>query len=499
MSTGKTPNTKCDTLDLKTQFEGLYSQLSELKPQSDEKKTLFKVKAVNVAYQYQVAPKEKPRLLTKQHFESLNALRRNENVVLLKPDKGNGVALLNKSDYITKMNDIISDTNKFQPENLDTTHKIEKLINSKLKHMLNLSLIDMKTYIELRPRGTKMSHMYGLPKLHKPRMPMRPIVAMINSPYHKLAQWLANILKPIEDILARHALKDVFEFSELVSHFNCSNTYMVSYDVNSLFTNVPLEETIDIICQYASIVQIPPVLLKELSLLCTKNTNFTFNGKIYRQIDGVAMGSPLGPILANIFMSHLEKHGKLSAIINRTLFYKRYVDDTFVLCRNKNDAEQILADLNNVHPNIKFTMEAEANDEISFLDLRLKRLPNGSIEKTIYHKETWSGQYLNFNSYCPIQYKRGLVKTLAYRVRRLCSESVLDSELTKVKNTLIENGYPARFIDKHLKLDNADLTDKELKAEKKQVFLNLSYKGDNLSIVNVEKIKKTCGIHFSSS
>ena len=105
--------------------------------------------------------------------------------------------------------------------------------------------------------------------------------------------------------------------------------FSVSYDVNSLFTNVPLEETIDIICQYASIVQIPSVLLKELLLLCTRNTNFTFNGKIYRQIDGVAMGSPLGPILANIFMSNLEKHGKLSAIINKTLFYKRYVDDTF--------------------------------------------------------------------------------------------------------------------------------------------------------------------------
>ena len=243
----------------------------------------------------------------------------------------------------------------------------------------------------------------------------------------------------------------------------------------------------------------PTVLLKELLLLCTKNTNFTFNGKINRQIDGVAMGSPLGPILANILMSHLEKHGKLSAIINRTLFYKRYVDDTFVLCRNKNDAEQILADLNNVHPNIKFTMEAEANDEISFLDLRLKRLPNVSIKKTIYHRETWSGQYLNFNSYCPIQYKRGLVKTLAYRVRRLCPESVLDSELTKVKNTLIESGYPARFIDKHFKVDNTDSTNKELKAEKKQVFLNLSYKGDNLLMLTSRRLRKLVAFTFPAA
>ena len=325
---------------------------------------------------------------------------------------------------------------------------------------------------------------------------MRPIVAVINSPYHKLAQWLANILKPIEDILSRHALKDVFEFSELVNHFNCSNTYMVSYDVNSLFTNVPLEETVDIIGQYASIVQIPPVLLY---CYVRKTPTLPLMVKFTSQIDGVAMGSPLGPILANIFMSHLEKHGKLSAIINRTLFYKRYVDGTFVLCRNKNDAEQILADFINVHHNNKFTMEAEANDEISFLDLRLIRLPNGSIEKTIYHKETWSGQYLNFNSYCPIQYKIGLVKTLAYRVRRLCSESVLDFEFTKVKNTLIENGYPARFIDKHLKLDNADSTDKELKAEKKQVFLNLSYKGDNLSMSTSKRLRKLVEFTFPAA
>ena len=172
----------------------------------------------------------------------------------------------------------------------------------------------------------------------------------------------------------------------------------------------------------------PRALLNKLFLLFTENTSFTFKSRIYRQIDGVAMGSQLGLIIANIFMSHLEKHGKLSAIINRTLFYKRYVDDTFVLCRNKNDAEQILADMTNAHPNIKYTIKVKANDKNSFLDLKLKRLTNGSIEKTIYHKETWSGQYLNFNSYCPVQHKRGLVKTLAYRVRYLCSESVVNSQ-----------------------------------------------------------------------
>ena len=84
---------------------------------------------------------------------------------------------------------------------------------------------------------------------------------------------------------------------------------MVSFDVKSLFTNVPLEYTIDLILKRIFdngelSTDITRSEMKEMLTLCTKNVHFTFNGDIYLQTDGVAMGSPLGPVLAGIFMVH---------------------------------------------------------------------------------------------------------------------------------------------------------------------------------------------------
>ena len=88
---------------------------------------------------------------------------------------------------------------------------------------------------------------------------------------------------------------------------------MVSFDVVSLFTNVPLDETIDIIIKRIYDkkeinTDIPKKEMRELLYLCTKNAHFTLNNKTYLQVDGVAMGSPLGPVLANIFMAELERN-----------------------------------------------------------------------------------------------------------------------------------------------------------------------------------------------
>ena len=86
---------------------------------------------------------------------------------------------------------------------------------------------------------------------------------------------------------------------------------MVSFDVASLFTNVPLEETIEIILKRIYInkeitTDMPKQEMKELLILFTKNVHFTFNNETYIQVDGVEMGSPLGPVLANIFKVELE-------------------------------------------------------------------------------------------------------------------------------------------------------------------------------------------------
>ena len=255
---------------------------------------------------------------------------------------------------------------------------------------------------------------------------------------------------------------------------------MYSADVQSLFTNVPLHETVDYICELVEkesdsfTFPLPTDLLKESLLICTENIDFHFINSPYRQIDGVAMGSPLGPVLADFFMSKIES--QISDEISELSFYKRYVDDTLIFCDSEQQFELFIQRMNNVHPNLRVTSEIESDGSIPFLDILISRRDDGSIKRSVYRKSTWSGQYLHFTSFSPMREKRALVKTLFARARKICSEDSLTTELETVKNTLLSNGYPHGFIDKHSQ--PCIRPPKPATAEKLKVYIELPFKGD---------------------
>ena len=148
-----------------------------------------------------------------------------------------------------------------------------------------------------------------------------------------------------------------------------NNFKLISYDVTSLFTSVPLDFRIDIILkriydENELNINIPKQQMRDLLLVCIKNVHFSYNRHIYTQADSVAIGSPLGPILAGIFMVELERtvfptlRGHMSP-------WKRYVNDTISNIKEES-IEHVLSTLNGYHDNIEFTYEIE-NDEASFL------------------------------------------------------------------------------------------------------------------------------------
>jgi hypothetical protein len=195
---------------------------------------------------------------------------------------------------------------------------------------------------------------------------------------------------------------------------------MVSFDVKSLFTNVPVNETIDIILnnlfpsnnsKYANFNKKD---FKKLIELAATDPHFTFDNKIYSQIDGVAMGVPIAPLLANVFMVHLEK------IINekcpagfKPIIYKRYVDDTFTTFKDKSNALAFLTFINNLHPNIKFTIEEESENKLSFLDMSIHHV-NNNFHTSIYRKATFTGLGMKYFSFCAKKFKVNTIKTLLY-------------------------------------------------------------------------------------
>ena len=286
---------------------------------------------------------------------------------------------------------------------------------------------------------------------------------------------------------------------------------MCSFDECSLFTNVPLDETIQICLTKLYSPPDPPTLprtvLKDLLEFATKKSHFIFDGQYYDQIYGVAMGSPLGPVLANIFVCHFEESWLTNNQFRPSIWF-RYVDDTFSLFDSKDTASRFLDFLNSRRPKIKFTMELEENREIPFLDVCIRRDHN-TFSTTIHHKKTFTGLYTKWDSFTPRKYKVNLIRTLTYRCLRICSKStILQSALSDLKNSLLQNGYPRGVINYNVN----DLLHKHkdkpsqptLTVPKKDVTLVLPYLGLHSDVitrrlkscVNNVMVSSTSGLFF---
>ena len=228
-------------------------------------------------------------------------------------------------------------------------------------------------------------------------------------------------------------MRDSFTFAD-ASHSlkDSNNLLMCSFDISSLFTNVPLEETINICADalYCDDSDPQPFISKavfiELMKSATSGVEFSFNDIIYNQTDGVAMGSPLGPALVNIFVGFYEE--KLFFQISKPSSYFRYVDDTFAIFRNEEESENFFNKLNCLHPSLKFTFEKEKSNYLPFLDVNVERTVTG-FETSVYRKPTFTGQYLRWESFSPTKQKTNLISTLVHRALMICTKSKLNVEI----------------------------------------------------------------------
>ena len=330
----------------------------------------------------------------------------------------------------------------------------------------------------MRPR------LYGLPKVHKAGCPLRPVLSMTGSPQYAASQWLCRILDPVVKRYNRHCVKDSFQFVEALREQPIPlHAHMCSFDIVSLFTNVPLEETIDICSKtlYHDNDIEPPsiteVSFRDLVLMLTSGVEFSFDDVMYRQIDGVSMGSPLGPVLANIFVGFYESEVPKSSW---PPFYCRFVDDVFSWFNCRSDSDNMLFLLNNLHPSLKFTCEHEQSGKLPYMDVLVEKSDAETLT-TVYRKPTFTGLYITWDSFCARKYKINLVRNLVLRARRICSSSKLQQEMDFLKSVFAKNGYPLDILD--------DLTTERLSTatipkygpDRCPVYLLLPWKGESSS------------------
>ena len=402
-------------------------------------------------------------MITPELKAAAKKLKNNEDLVIRKADKTSIYVLLNKNDYLTKIDNILDDTTKFKKIGRDPTSELKVKAN-KLIDALNAAQGDIKI-----PRiigDYKPGYLYGNVKTHKNNYPLRPIISQVLTPTYQLAKTLNSIITPY--VPSRFSLKSTNEFIDLI-HSNQAPGMLASLDVVSLFTNVPIDATIEIIIKHVynnsekTPPKIPKEILRQMLQLCTKEAPFKApNGKLYLQIDGVTMGSPLGPTFSNFYMGDLEER-TFNGILQKPAIYARYIDDVIVLINNQQD----IIDLQNCFQNnsvLQFTYELNVDNKLPFLDVLIDN-NTGSIKTTVYRKPTDEGHCLNANSECVQRYKDSVIFSYINRAFKITqSWHDFHLELNRIKQLLINNNYSNRNVDLQIR----KFLDKKMQPEVEQ-------------------------------
>ena len=159
--------------------------------------------------------------------------------------------------------------------------------------------------------------------------------------------------------------------------------------------------------------------------------------------------------------------------------------------------EKLLGDLNSAHGNIRFSYESESNNQLPFLDVRITRLVDGTQEREVFRKPTWTSQYTHFSSFVPLYQKRNLIRCLVRRSMIICTPNTIQAELCFLRRIFLQNGYPERLIDKTF--SSVKFESRPPSVSKKQVYMSLPFKGDHLTEVISRRLQKTVDTTFKAA
>lgn len=375
-----------------------------------------------------------------------------ENVIFTKADKGNTVVAMASNEYVQKTLEFLNPA-RYIILSKDPTEIFQKTVKTIINNCKSLfNDRDSSILTLMNPQSPKL---YSLIKLHKTGYPIRPVVSFFSAPSYKLSKKLIDIINHSTNFIAKFQIKNSLDLIRKIENLKIpSNSKLISFDVCNLFPSIPINDTIALVEELLSVKNVN--IVKKQDILaslktCLEQNYFEFNGTIYSSKEGLIMGNPLSPLLAEIFMDSLENKISKHPLFSKFVYWYRYVDDILACFTGTDRQLQLFLDyINNIHPNIKFTIEIENNNSINFLDLTISRKENKHVF-SIFHKPTHTDTTIHKSSCHPTQHKHAAFYSMIHRLITVpMINTNFQKELNIIKQIAINNGYTTQLINKIL-------------------------------------------------
>ena len=401
--------------------------------------------------------------ISENQYRSILWFQKNKPFKVVELDKNVGSAIISNELFESLTNDLLNDTFTYEEIDFDPTLRIKNEINDKLLNLCSEGLISNRLFKLLEVgNDCKLGSIRILPKIHKKKFGVRPTINYRNHPTSSLCALIDKLLKPFVVTSASY-LKDSQHLMQEVENkrFPLDST-LISGDFEALYTNLEHDLVLDYISNFmkdrlSDFKDLKIEGFKAILEMILKYNYFTFRDKFYLQIKGIAMGSKTGPSIANIFVHIVES---IWLEENKPLFYKRFIDDIFVILEKEGLLIKIDS-LKRAFGSLKLNLVIDKS--VDFLDLNIN-LDNvtGYLNFKVFFKSTKTFSYLLTSSNHPVFVFKNIPKSLFLRIRRICTKTedyiYFSIILTKY---LVLRGYNLKFINRIfsmvLNLDRIDI------------------------------------------
>ena len=421
--------------------------------------------------------------LSKTEQSELSKLINDKTIIIKPADKGGAVVVLSTEHYKTMIMQHLDDASTYKKLDLNIDMKIHKNLK-KLLHKYNKCFTESEKKF-LNEKSFETSNFYGLPKIHKSKvietaihsqntevvevrepcdLKVRPIVGGPNCPTRRLSYFLDTLLQPYLKHVKSY-IRDSVDFLNKCPREVDPDTEIVTFDVTSLYTSIPHEYGLKALGYFLTTFKeernprFNNQFILDAADFILKNNSLTFDSMFFLQLKGTAMGTVFAPTYANLTMAYHEIQvyfvikNTYSLVVSK--FFEenwfRFLDDCEILLNTKlikpND---LLTILNQVNPNLQFTMERSTTN-LPFLDIMINKTGT-KIWMDIYNKPTDSKRYVPFTSNHPRSCLRNIPFCLARRICAIVEEEETKlKRLSELKTSLKKQKYPIALIENSIK------------------------------------------------